>query len=136
MRPSLAPGVTRTERITVDDARTIAFLGDKGRVYSTPSMVRDVEYACLRMISEHLDEGESSVGIHVAVDHLGATPLGAWVEVRVGVTRVEGRKVTAEAEIRDAVEIVGRGEHVRFVIDVARHAGKLRAKMAAIAKRE
>jgi len=136
MRPSLAPGVTRTERITVDDARTIAFLGDEGRVYSTPSMVRDVEYACLRMISEHLDEGESSVGIHVAVDHLGATPLGAWVEVRVGVTRVEGRKVTAEAEIRDAVEIVGRGEHVRFVIDVARHAGKLRAKMAAIAKRE
>ena len=87
------------------------------RLYSTPSMVRDIEYTCLNLIQEHLDESESSVGIHVAVDHLAATPLGQWVDVEVTVSEVDGRKVTLLASVRDAVEEVGRGEHVRFVID-------------------
>ena len=129
MKASLAPGVETTQKITIDEPRTISFLGDEGRVYSTPSMVRDVEYTALQLIGEHLDEGESSVGMHVSMDHLGATPLGAWVEVRLSVTDVDRRKVTLEAEVRDAVEVVGRGRHVRFVIDVERHRKRLEAKL-------
>lgn len=130
MKPTLQSGVTATERITIDEARTIAFLGEDLRVYATPSMVKDVEYASLRLIDEHLEEGEGSVGIHVSIDHVGATPLGQWVDVAVTVTEVDGRKVTLEAEVRDAVEVVGRGRHVRFVIDVARQAERLKQKAA------
>ena len=130
MKPTLAPGLRRVERIQIDRARTIGFLGEELRVYSTPSMVGDVEYTSLKLIQEHLEEGESSVGIRVAVDHLGPTPLGQWVEIHLQVTRVEGRKATIAAEIRDAVEIVGTAEHVRFVIDVKRHAERLRTKAA------
>jgi fluoroacetyl-CoA thioesterase len=134
MKDSLKPGVTRTERVVVDRERTIGFLGEELRVYSTPSMVGDVEHSTLRMIAEHLDEGESTVGMHVAVDHLGATPLGETVEVAVTVTGVDGRKVEASAEVKDALETVGRGRHVRFVIDVAKQAERLAKKKAALAK--
>jgi predicted thioesterase len=134
MRPSLVPGVRRTERIEIDRPRTIAFLGDEMRVYSSPSMVGDVEYASLRLIQEHLDEKESSVGIRVALDHLAPTPLGEWVEIHLEVKSVEGRKVRLEAEVRDALEVVGRAEHVRFVIDVAKHAERLKARKAKSAK--
>jgi predicted thioesterase len=41
---------------------------------------------------------------------------------------VDGRKVTLDAEVRDAVEIVGRGVHVRHVIDVARQARRIGEK--------
>lgn len=99
------------------------------RLYSTPSMVRDIEYTCLSLIQEHLDEGESSVGVRVEVEHLGATPLGQWVEVDVAVTGIDRRKVSLSAEVRDAVEVVGRGSHVRFVIDVERHRKRLEEKM-------
>lgn len=129
MHSTLQPGVSRTERITIDRDRTIGFLGEKMRLYSTPSMVRDIEYACLQLIQDHLDEGESSVGIHIAVDHLAATPLGQWVDVEVTVSALEGRKVTLLASVRDAVEQVGRGEHIRFVIDVARHEKRLQQKL-------
>lgn len=129
MRPTLEPGTSRTERITIDRDRTIGFLGEEMRLYSTPSMVRDVEYTCLRLIQEHLDEGESSVGIHIALDHLAATPLGQWVDVEVTVSQVDGRKVTMLAKVRDAVEEVGRGEHVRFVIDVEKHRTRLQKKL-------
>jgi predicted thioesterase len=127
MKPSLVPGLRRVERVEIDGPRTIEFLGDEIRVYSTPSMVGDVEYSSLKLIQEHLDPGESSVGIRVAMDHLAPTPLGEWVEIHLEVKSVEGRKVGLEAEVRDAVEVVGRGEHVRFVIDVSKHAERLKA---------
>ena len=120
MKASLVAGIRRVEHAAVDESNTIGFLGEALRVYSTPSMVHDVEYACWRLIGEHLDPGETSLGVHVAVDHLGATPIGHRVEIAVAVQSVEGRKVTLEAEVRDAVEVVGRGTHVRVVTEVDR----------------
>jgi len=134
VKPSLVAGLRRAERIEIDRSRTIGFLGDEMRVYSTPSMVGDVEYATLRLIQEHLDEGESSLGIRIAVDHLAPTPLGEWVEIHLEVRSIEGRKVRVEAEVRDAIEVVGRAEHVRFVIDVKKHAERLKAKAAQFVK--
>lgn len=134
MKPTLKAGIERVEEIAVDENRTIAFLGEDMRVYSTPSMVNDVEYACYRLIQAHLDEGESSVGIHVAMDHLGATPKEETVTVRVVVDEVNERKVALSCEVHDAAECVGRGRHVRFVIDVARHAVRLANKLAALGR--
>jgi predicted thioesterase len=125
MELSLQPGVTATERIRVDARRSIAFMGEAARVYSTPSMVSDVEYACLRLIQQHLDEEQSSVGMHVSVDHLAPTPVGCEVEISVTVSAVDGRKVTLDARVRDAVEVVGTGVHVRYVIDVPRQVRRI-----------
>jgi imidazolonepropionase-like amidohydrolase/predicted thioesterase len=133
MKSTLAAGIRRTVRIEVDSSRAIGFLGEELRVYSTPSMVKDIEYTSLELIEAHLDPGESSVGIKVEVDHLAATPLGQWMDVEVEVVSVEGRKVALDAEVRDALETVGRGRHVRFVIDVARQAERLKAKLAKLA---
>lgn len=132
MKPDLRMGVERFERVVVDRERTIGFLGDAKRVYSTPAMVSDIEYACYRLIQEHLDAGESSLGVHVSVDHLGPTPLGAEVTVTVRVSAVEGRKVSLDAEVNDAAEQVGRGRHVRFIVDLARHEKRLKAKADAL----
>jgi fluoroacetyl-CoA thioesterase len=128
MELNLKPGVTATERILIESDRSIAFMGEAARVYSTPSMVSDVEYACLRLIQKHLDEQQSSVGMHVSVDHLAPTPLGCEVEVSVTVSAVDGRKVTLDARVRDAVEVVGTGVHVRFVIDVPRQVRRIEEK--------
>lgn len=125
---NIEPGATATERIRVEKERTIAFMGDAARVYSTPSMVSDIEYACLRLIQKHLDDGQSSLGMHVSVDHLAPTPLGGEVEIRVKVSAVEGPKVTLEATVHDAVELVGRGIHVRYVIDVSRQLARVAEK--------
>lgn len=130
MKPSLAKGVTTTMRYTVDKDRTIDFMGDALRVYATPWMVRDIEQTCLLMVKEHLDDGEETVGAHIAVDHLGATLLGMWVDVTATITEVDGRRVMLEAEVRDALDQVGKAKHVRFVIDRDRQKERLEAKAA------
>lgn len=132
MRSSLRTGIARVESLTVDRDRTIAFLGEERRVYSTPAMVSDIEYACYRLIEEHLEPGESSLGVHVSLDHSGPTPLGAELTVRVQVTNVEGKRVSFDAEVSDAAGRVGQGQHVRFVIDVQRHEKRLKAKAEAL----
>jgi len=128
MKTSLIAGIRSVEHADVDESSTIDFLGDELRVYSTPSMVHDVEYACYRLIGDHLDPGETSLGVHVAVDHLGATPIGHGVEIAVTVQSVEGRKVTLEVEVRNAAEVVGRGTHVRVVTEVERLRSRVASK--------
>ncbi len=128
MKDSLAVGITITQKITIDRDRTIGFMGDEGRVYSTPSMVRDIEYTCHELLNEHLDDGENSVGTHVSVDHIGATVEGDEVEVSVTITAVEGRAVSFEATVKDSLEEVGRGVHNRFVVDVQKTYERLTEK--------
>ena len=128
MKESLTAGVTATQKIAIDRDRTIGFMGDEGRVYSTPSMVRDIEYTCHELLNEHLDDGENSVGTHISVDHIGATVEGDEVEVSVNITAVEGRAVSFEATVKDSLEEVGRGVHNRFVVDVQKTYERLTEK--------
>ena len=133
MKPSLRPGLSRVNRITIGPDRTIGFMGDEARTYATPAMIRDIEYTCRDLIIEHADPGEDSVGMEVAVKHLAPTLMGMTVEITVRVVAVEGRKVTFETAVKDELDEVGAGTHTRFVVDKARTFERLKAKAARFA---
>jgi predicted thioesterase len=130
MKASLKPGVSASKTVTVDESRCIGFMGKEGAVYATPRMVSDVEYTCRDMLLEHLDPGEDSVGAHVSIDHLAPTPLGLAVTIEARVAEVDRRKVVLDFSVRDPVEEVGRGRHVRFVVETAKTRERLAAKRA------
>ena len=128
MKPSLAAGISSTSKLTVDRDRTIGFMGEKARVYATPMLVRDIEMTSRELLLQHLDPGEDSVGTRVEIDHLAATLLGMAVELKVTVAEVSGRAVTLEVEGRDGVDLICRGKHRRFVVDVKTTEERLAAK--------
>ncbi len=130
MKESLRPGVSKTARITIDKDRTIGFMGEEGRVYGTPFMVMDIEQTCRKLILEHADEGEESVGTEVNIKHLAATPLGMTAEITVTVTAVEGRRVAFEVSGKDDFDQICTGTHGRFVVDKAKQFERLKAKAA------
>jgi len=132
MSNSLETGLGKTARIIVDDARTISFMGDEGRVYATPELVRDIENTCRDLLLEHIDEGQDSVGTRIDVSHMAATPFGMWVDITVTVKSANGRAVTLEIEAHDPLEQVCRGEHNRFIVDVARTIERLQGKIEAV----
>src|SRR6201993_3800242 len=94
MKPSLRPGMSRVNRITIGAERTIGFRGGEARTYATPAMIRDIEYTCRDLIIEHADPGEDSVGMEVAVKHLAPTLMGMTVQISVRGATVEGRTVS------------------------------------------
>jgi len=130
MSQSLQPGLARTERVIVDQDRTIGFMGDECRVYSTPDLVYDIEVACRNLLLAHTEPGKDSVGTRVEIDHIAATLLGMWVEITVKLTGVNGNAVSFEFSARDAIEEVARGRHNRYIVALDKTAQRLKAKLA------
>lgn len=130
MKSSLLQGLTSTSKLTVDRERTIDFMGEKARVYATPMLVRDVEIACRELLRPHLDPGEDSVGTRIELDHLAATLMGMPVELKLTVVEVKGRAVTLDVDGRDGIDLICRGRHHRFIVDVKTSETRLAAKAA------
>jgi predicted thioesterase len=117
MKASLGPGVSRTSLLTVDRDRSIGFMGEEGRVYGTPFLVRDIEQTCRELLLEHGDAGEDSVGTDISIKHLAPTLVGMSVEIKVTVNAVEG----AQGLVRH----IGQG---RDRTDLQRHAWPVRGR--------
>ncbi len=130
MKQSLCVGLSKVTRIVVDRERTIGFMGEEGRVYATPSLVRDIEHTCRDLLMEHADAGEDSVGMEISVRHLAPTLLGMEVEITATVSAVENRKVTFDVSAKDELDPIGGGTHTRFVVDVGKTQERLKAKAA------
>jgi fluoroacetyl-CoA thioesterase len=128
MKTTLQAGVSGGAKIVIDRERTIDFMGEKARVYATPTLVRDIEMTCRELLLQHLDAGEDSVGTRVEIDHLAASLMGMTVELSVRIADVQGRAVTFEVTGSDNLEPVCRGRHMRFIVDVAKTEARLAAK--------
>jgi predicted thioesterase len=133
MKADLQPGVSRTKRLAIDRDRTIEFMGEEGRVYATPFLVRDIEQTCRDVLLAYGDANEDSVGMEVCIRHLAPTLAGMNVDITATVTAVEGRKVSFEISAKDDLEPIASGTHTRFVLDVSKRAERLKAKAIKLA---
>ena len=103
-------------------------------VYASPQMIMLMEMACADAIAPLLPAGWVSVGAHVDVKHLAATPVGMTVTATARVIEVSERSVQFAVSAHDGMDLIGAGFHVRapvalrrFVEGVARKAAKLGA---------
>jgi predicted thioesterase len=130
---TLEAGTATERRLVIDKQRTISFLGEDLRIYATPRLVDDIEQTCLDYLLTFLDEGENTVGAAVDIRHVGATLLGMSVSIVATVTRIEGRSITFNVEVRDDVELVATAAHTRVVVNVAKLRSRVQAKAEAAA---
>jgi len=122
-------GARREERLLVTEEVCIGFLGlDAARVLSTPHLIGYLEMTARNLIKERLDPGWDSVGTHVDLRHLAATPVGMSVRLLAEVISATDRRVTCRIEAFDEREKIAEGTHERALIDVARFAARLAAK--------
>jgi fluoroacetyl-CoA thioesterase len=129
MRDGLKVGSTGERRFVVEPAHAIDFAeGGMPAILCTPWLVWFLEHAARDAVVPFLDEGESTVGSHVDVDHLAATPVGHSVTCIARVVHVEGRQASFQLEARDEAEVIARGFHRLRVIDVERLARRVDSK--------
>jgi fluoroacetyl-CoA thioesterase len=125
----ITPGLIGEKEVVVSEALTARHLGSgKVAVLATPAMIMLMEQTALELVEHYLEAGQQTVGIHVDVHHLAATPEGMTVRIRVELLQVDGRRLTYHVEAFDPVEKVGEGTHERAVINVERFEQKLNAK--------
>jgi fluoroacetyl-CoA thioesterase len=95
---------------------------------STPTMIGLMELAAMDAISTYLEPGESSVGMAIEIKHIAATPPGHRVRAEAELTKVEGRRLEFSVRAFDEAEEIGRGTHLRAVIDAAKFNDRLKSK--------
>ncbi|MBP3477992.1 MAG: thioesterase family protein [Oscillospiraceae bacterium] len=98
-------------------------------VYATPCMVALMEGAAVEALEGALEEGQSSVGIELNIQHISATPVGMEVRAEAEVTAVEGKIITFEVRAFDEAGQIGKGTHKRAVINAQRFLDKTYAKL-------
>jgi predicted thioesterase len=126
----ITPGMRGSSELVVGPEHTAPFVGS-GRiaVLATPVMINVIEAAALAAIEHLLPEGHQSLGIHLDVSHVAATPIGLRVTATAEVVHVEGRTVTFNVEARDDYERIGGGTHQRVVVSVARFDERVQRKI-------
>ena len=130
---NISVGAKREERLLVTGEVAIDFLGmEAARVLSTPHLIGYLEMAVRNLIKEGLPPGWDSVGTHVDVRHLAATPVGMSVRLQAEVISADDRRVTCRVEAYDEREKIAEGTHERALVDVARFASRVQAKAAGL----
>jgi fluoroacetyl-CoA thioesterase len=95
-------------------------------------MINVIEAAALNAIQHLLPAGHQSLGTHLDISHVAATPVGLRVTAIATVLRVEGRTITFQVQARDEIEVIGGGSHQRVVVSVARFDERIQRKLPAI----
>lgn len=115
---------------TLVDKNNVASVVGSGLldVFATPMMIAQMELAASTCLEEALDEGQTSVGTRVNVEHTAATPMGMKVTTTARVVAVEGRKVEFEVIAEDEAGEIGRGNHTRFVVNTGSFMEKAAAR--------
>ena len=136
MKDSLKAGLTHRFEFKIPSTKTVPHLYPESdlfrqmpEVLATGYFVGLLEWACIDALRAHLDwPREQSLGTHISVSHLAATPPGLTVTVDVRLDKVEGRKLTFSVVAHDGADKIGEGTHERFVIDNARFVAKVAEK--------
>ena len=138
MKDTLRAGLEHRFSFRVPENKTVPALYPESaefqampRVFATGYLVGFIEWACIDLLKPHLDwPAEQTVGTHVNVSHSAATPPGMAVEARVRLSAVDGRRLVFEVEAFDAVDVIARGTHERFIIQRERFDQRLAEKSA------
>ena len=125
MKETLKPGIRFEHSFTLTESKMVPALYPEApefqempEVFATGFMVGFLEWACLKSVIPHLDwPNEQTVGTHVNISHLAASPSGLTVTAKVELVEVDGRRLKFKVEGHDGIDTISEGTHERFVID-------------------
>ena len=128
---SVKPGAKGRAELTVGEAHTAPSVGSGAiHVLGTPVMINLMEAAALDAAEHLLPDGHQSLGIHLDISHVAATPVGMTVHATAEVAAVDGNRIRFRVAAHDEAGLIGEGTHERVVVNVERFDKKLREKAA------
>jgi len=133
---ALQPGIEHEFTYLVPDNKMVADLFPEAaefqampHVFATGFMVGFIEWTCIQAINPYIDwPRQQTLGTHINVSHLAATPPGMRVTARARLIEVEGRRLVFEVEARDEKDLIAQGSHERFIVEVEKFLDKLKQK--------
>ena len=98
-------------------------------VYATPCMAALMEGAACEALADVLNEGQTTVGIELNIQHTAATPVGLEVRAEAEVTAVDGKVITFALTAWDEAGEIGKGTHTRVIVPTQKFLDKAYSKL-------
>ncbi len=118
---TVSAGDSATKTFTVTEADTAIAMGSGDvPVLGTPRMIAWCEEVTVLALAAGLDDGQTTVGYQIRVDHLAPTPVGMAAAVEATVEQIEGRQVTLAVSVNDDNGAAASGTITRVVVDRAK----------------
>jgi len=89
-------------------------------VLATPRVVALVEEASVVAVGDALEDGHTTVGMKVQLDHLAPTATGRTVVAESTVEAVNGRRISFQVSVSDDRGLVAVGRVTRVVVEIDR----------------
>ncbi|NLK39599.1 MAG: thioesterase family protein [Clostridiales bacterium] len=116
------------EEIVTEDKTALAVGSGSLSVYATPAMIALMEKTAALCVESYLDDGYTSVGISLSVQHHSATPVGKRVSCSAALVEIDGRRLVFDVQVFDDAGLIGSGKHERFVVNIEKFLNKCRDK--------
>ena len=87
-----------TQHGAVTPIRNAPIIAAMPKVFATGFMIILMECACTELLAAASRSGEGSVGVHVDVSHLAATPVGMTVTVDAECVQIVDRRMSFQGE--------------------------------------
>jgi fluoroacetyl-CoA thioesterase len=124
-------GMSLEQTFLVEEEHLAKHIGSGSvRVLATPWMIAFMERVSHQLLAERLPSSYSSVGFIVDIQHMAPSPVGSIVNVRANVVKVSGVQVSFEVLAWDEHEQIGRGRHIRVIIQPERFLKRVASKTA------
>ena len=116
----IEPGLTGHAEMVVNKNDTAPRVGSGHiAVLATPTMINLMEEAALTAVEHLLPEGKQSLGTHIEISHVAATPVGMKVKAEAELIEANGRKLLFAVRAHDEMELIGEGRHERVIVTAA-----------------
>jgi fluoroacetyl-CoA thioesterase len=116
--PEFAPGMAARVELTVTDADTAQSLGSGDvPVLATPRVLALAEAATVAATARQMPGGVTTVGTRAEIEHRAATPVGRTVFATAKLTKVDGRRLLFEIEVKDGETVVAEVRVERTLLD-------------------
>ena len=126
----LKTGIRNRKEMTVTPNETAASAGSGGQpVFSTPHMIALMETTAWSSVEPFMDEGKSTVGTHLDIAHLSASPVGAHIVCESELTLIDRRRLVFRVTASDDAGLIGEGTHERFIVDIDKFMSRAEAKL-------
>ena len=124
-------GVRGKRSVAVTAENTAAKLGSGCLpVFATPAMIALMELCAAESVGDFLAEGQSTVGTHIDIKHVSATPVGMTVRCETELVEIDRRRLVFACKAFDEVGLIGEGTQERFIVDNERFMDKAGQKKA------
>lgn len=111
-------GMKHISQFLVEKHHSAEFLGSGDmEVLATPALIAFLESTCKDSIQPAIEKELTSVGIHIELDHLKASLIGAQVTCTSEVVAQEGKLIHFTVKAESNGSLIAQGKHTRAIVN-------------------